>query len=66
MKRYKKIVGSFTKTINKLETLSGSCAQRISDINNNIDSLEVEKNDQAVEGKAAGNTAKKLRELIDD
>ena len=66
MKRYKKIVSSFTKTINKLEALSGSCAKRIGVINNNITSLEVEKSDQALEGKAAGNTAKKLRDLIED
>ena len=66
MKRYNKIVGSFTKTINRLETLSGSCGQRIADINNNIDSLEIEKKDQASEGKAASNTARKLKELLGD
>ena len=66
MKRYDKIVGTFTKTIDKLETLSGSCGKRIADINNNINSLEIEKNDQALEGKAASNTAKKLKELLGD
>ncbi len=66
MKRYNKIVSTFTKTIDKLESLSNTCAQRISSINTNIDSLESEKANQASEGKAAGNTAKKLRELISD
>ena len=64
MKRYNKIVGVFAKTINKLESLNAQCGQRIADINNNINSLENEREGQALEGKAANNTAKRLKELI--
>ena len=65
MKKYNKIVASFTKTINKLEALSGACGKRISDIDNAINTLGIEKADQALEGKAASNTARKLKDLIE-
>ena len=66
MKRYNKIVGVFAKTIDKLESLNAQCGQRISTINNNINSLEIERANQASEGSAASKTALRLKELIEE
>ena len=64
MKRYTKIVETFTKVINKLENLESSCSDRVGKIDDGINQLEVEKRGQEREGRAAKNTCKKLKELI--
>ena len=66
MKRFNKIVSTFKKTITKLETLESACNNRVEAIETQIVSLNTEKTDQKAEGRAAANTAAKLKELIGD
>jgi hypothetical protein len=64
MKRYNKIVGTFTKTIQKLEALHSTCLSKVDEIVGKIGSLEATKAAEIQEANLAKNTADKLKEIF--
>ena len=65
MKKYDKIVSTFTKTIKKLEDLSKSCIAKDKEIDNKIGDLEYQKRMVVSEGDMASTTADKLKTLFE-
>ena len=64
MKRFNKIINGFSKTIKKLEDLKIENLTKADDINMEIDTLQIVMADKVSEAAAAGNVAKKLKDLI--
>ena len=64
MKRYNKIVGTFTKTIKKLEALQSACLNKVDVIVGKIGSLEADKEAELQEGRMAKQVAAKLKEIF--
>jgi len=65
MKRYQKIVGTFTKTIDKLEALHSTCLKKVDEIVGKIGSLESDKEAELQEGQIAKATAEKLKKIFE-
>ena len=64
MKKYNKIVSTFTKTIKKLEDLSKGCVALDKTLDIKIRDLEYEKRMVISEGDMASTTADKLKTLF--
>jgi hypothetical protein len=63
-KKYNKIVGSFKKTIKKLEDLNKSCGEKSQSMYQKIASLETERANVINEGDMAQTTADKLKQIF--
>lgn len=65
MKKYNKIISTFTKTIKKLEELSKSCIAKDKELDNKISDLGYQKRMVVSEGNMASTTADKLKNLFE-
>ncbi len=64
MKKYNKIVSSFTKTIKKLEDLSKVCVEQSQQLTRKISVMETKKLNIVSEGVQASVTADKLKNVF--
>ena len=64
MKKYNKIVGTFKRTIKKLEDLNKACAAKSATLFSKIGALETERMNVISEGDQASVTADKLKEIF--
>lgn len=65
MKKYNKIISTFTKTIKKLEALSKNCIAKDKELDNKISDLGYQKRMVVSEGNMASTTADKLKHLFE-
>lgn len=65
MKKYTKIMGTFSKTANKLEALAESNAKKAEIINSNIAVLQGESDELAGEATQAVFMAEKLKSFLE-